>query len=841
MKIPPLEQNPLSTAWPAWVVQAEEALTLAHLPLPCPKETEPRAEEELKNRREEKVKGKEDKEEEEGEEKEEKEKEEEEQEKEQVQQKGEQKEKEELKEEEAGEEEGEDEEEEDNDWWLLEETEGQDDKERGSSSSLVQAATSMTLVAKSTMVSITLPYEPQVGNQYPHDTSVEVTALVSSREFSCGLSSPSSHSLAQVVPAHWCSGEDALGYLTGASVSCSSLREAFPKKELELNSLPGSTDSQTQASAPGSPTKPVSALKRPCKRKAATPELQLPPSGLLPLPWDQGDLPPPPKIPRIDTEKESDTTKSMKDQGIQIAGDTVDDLQPKNQVVSVHTAPHPVLPSPPPASGPAGYLSLPTDGVSSPGPPASTPLLYQAAESPIPSVPSPSLTPNIPTIPISPSALPSNPLHPCRARPSVETPPDAKKGPANLATALASISHLPRPGPEPLSFSTSSCRMESPAPVSIPCHPSLSFSATSLDPSLRNPHTVFSTTPSHACEDMSWEPSSGSAVMDMDTTPPSEAAILSSPTVSSGSSLPFVPSHSSMQQRWLAANATVPTGPLALRAPCHTPIGNNLYPPRPTNGWKQEVSPSGDPGVWIQPGLVPAVPPIVAITPSHPASDFELMDTTPPSKAVILHSSPAADRVSNSLHPQSVWGPTKAYNRTGRTSPSTSALLSRPQPDGCVFMRNPSTSTAAIGLTSRACKPARGSTTRLGLAGSTSPAHRGRPKGTALAYGKRPCASYIATPTSGFTLNKGMGSGDCSSSSTNFAPSTSALVRPSVPLSGENCRPGKLKQGCMSTPRSYTARRKGKDSKTTVAPIVLKLCRSSTHSRGAVQVGAGGH
>lgn len=93
MKIPPLEQNPFPKAWPALVVQAEEALTLNHLPLPCPKETEPKAKEELKNRREEE--GKEEKEEEGAEEGEEEEKEEKEEEQ-KEQQKKEQIEKEEL-------------------------------------------------------------------------------------------------------------------------------------------------------------------------------------------------------------------------------------------------------------------------------------------------------------------------------------------------------------------------------------------------------------------------------------------------------------------------------------------------------------------------------------------------------------------------------------------------------------------------------------------------------------------------------------------------------------------------------------------------------------------------
>lgn len=59
MKIPLPGQNcSFPTSCPAWVVQAEEVLTLDHLSLPCPKETESKAKEELKNRRrEEKGKG----------------------------------------------------------------------------------------------------------------------------------------------------------------------------------------------------------------------------------------------------------------------------------------------------------------------------------------------------------------------------------------------------------------------------------------------------------------------------------------------------------------------------------------------------------------------------------------------------------------------------------------------------------------------------------------------------------------------------------------------------------------------------------------------------------------
>ncbi|KAM7332610.1 hypothetical protein ACRRTK_009318 [Alexandromys fortis] len=77
-----------------------------------------------------------------------------------------------------------------------------------------------------------------------------------------------------------------------------------------------------------------------------------------------------------------------------------------------------------------------------------------------------------------------------------------------------------------------------------------------------------------------------------------------------------------------------------------------------------------------------------------------------------------------------------------------------------------------------------------------------------------------------------MGSGDCSSSSTNVARSTSGLMS----LSGENDQRGKPTQGHVSTPPMYyIVRRKG--SRDAVPPIVLKLCRSATHSGDAVQVG----
>ncbi|KAM7332609.1 hypothetical protein ACRRTK_009317 [Alexandromys fortis] len=624
-RIPPPRRDPiLFTTGPLRVAEAEDLPTWRRLP--CPKTTEVRTKEEFKKGRKEEKKRMCEGKEKEGEEEEEEELGKEEQEAVEEAKK--------EKDEEKKREEKEVKENKKRSLWMLEETEGQGNKKRRMPSSHMQRPTSRTFGDKVEMISMRQTCRSQEENRHPQDIPphVEATALVCPRKNSPDFGCLSSHGS---------NGDNSTG-------------------------------------APGSPGIPVPVQKQLGKRKAPKLELLLPPSGPLPCSallqqlWDQGDLPPPPKIRRIDTEKASYITKNTNGQSIQIS-DEVDALQPMNQMVSVHTASQPALSSPPPASGPTGFLSLSTDGVSSPGPPASTPLLCQAAGPLNLLVPSPSLTPNVPTIPISSSALPSDLLPPCRARPSEETPPDAKKDPVDLATALASTtSHSPRSGAEPLSFSSPSCRMESPVPMCITDSPSPPLPATSLAPSLRNPPTVFSTTASCACEDMSWELSLEPAVMDMDTTPPSEAAVLSSPTVSSDHTLPFAPRHGCMQQR-LAENATLSTGPLVPKIPCYTHVGNNLHTPRPTNGWKQGVSPSGDLAILIQNGLVPVLPPTVAISPPCAAEDFEFMDTTPPSKAAVLPSSTAVEHVSNSWPPPTVWGPTIAYNYPRGTPQSTIA------------------------------------------------------------------------------------------------------------------------------------------------------------------------
>ncbi|XP_017658563.1 nuclear pore-associated protein 1-like [Nannospalax galili] len=243
--------------------------------------------------------------------------------------------------------------------------------------------------------------------------------------------------------------------------------------------------------------------------------------------------------------------------------------------------------------------------------------------------------------------------------------------------------------------------------------PSLPFPTAAIAPTPRNAPTVSSTTEAHVCEDMSWEPSSEPAVMDMDTTPPSEAVILRSPPESS---MPFAFGHSC---------ATVPTGTPALTVPCPNPFGNNLRTPGTTDGQRQSMSSASASGLRVDPGLVPALPSMVAITPSHPPMDFESIDTTPPSQAVLLHSRRASELVSTRLLAQAVWGSTAAFNHTGAPSQPTCALLNRKQqPAGRVILRNPLSSAATAGLTVPTGQPASGSKTQLGFGIPNPNVHR---------------------------------------------------------------------------------------------------------------------
>lgn len=361
------------------------------------------------------------------------------------------------------------------------------------------------MTATAEMASTRQTYRPQKGNQPCQDLSnyKDVNALVCPRKHSRDLSCSSSHSQSRDNRQD---GEDVPRCPQPESALCATLQETSLKKEVELTGLLGFTPSQEpqkeklgrkpQATVPRSPATPMPALKKPCKRKGDILKLHLPPSRLPPTPallqrlCDLFNLPPPPKIPRTDTQRESSSIKNKKLQPVQIPDKVNEVLQPNTQVVATGTAPQPILPRPPSDSVPA------VSGVPSSGHPASMSLLCQAARPPIPSVsPSPPFSPSIPTIPISPSALPSDSLPSCQAKPCVETPPDVKKkGPTDSATALApAISHLPRPGAEALSYNPPSCRRESASLTCIASDPSLPYSAAPSSSLLRKPPAVSST------------------------------------------------------------------------------------------------------------------------------------------------------------------------------------------------------------------------------------------------------------------------------------------------------------------------------------------------------------
>lgn len=103
------------------------------------------------------------------------------------------------------------------------------------------------------------------------------------------------------------------------------------------------------------------------------------------------------------------------------------------------------------------------------------------------------------------------------------------------------------------------------------------------------------------------------------------------------------------------------------------------------------------------------------------------------------------------------------------------------QSNGRVLIKKPSPATAAVGFYSQSDS---GSKTQF--AGSASLADHGRLSGTRQANEKRPPASYIAPSILGHALKMGMGTRQCSSSSTNLTPSTATSVRPMVLGSGDN-------------------------------------------------------
>ena len=262
---------------------------------------------------------------------------------------------------------------------------------------------------------------------------------------------------------------------------------------------------------------------------------------------------PPPKIPRIDKGKGLDGRRATKGEAIQSSDDKVDVLQPKTQAVAARTAPQPALPILRPAAGQAGFLPLCTNRVSDPAASAPRSLAPQAWGPPI----LPSLIPSLPTNPISPLAFPSDSLSPSCSFPTPALAPPPGSAPTAFPTTAS-------PGCEDMIWEPSSWR-ESPTPMCI-------------DPPSPPPGsapTAFPTTASPGCEDMIWEPSSEPEVMDMDTTPPSEAVILQSFPGSTGSCWPFH-SYGCMQQTG-AANATESAATPALKVPYPTSTRDNVH------------------------------------------------------------------------------------------------------------------------------------------------------------------------------------------------------------------------------------------------------------------------
>ncbi|XP_058421358.1 nuclear pore-associated protein 1-like [Diceros bicornis minor] len=327
---------------------------------------------------------------------------------------------------------------------------------------------------------------------------------------------------------------------------------APPEQAVKAGSIPGSVTpgKEVQGEKPSdvpsrSSPPPVSPSKRPCKRKLAMPLLlPLPPPLLPPLPlplrllWGRGELPPPPKLPCIAVAKKPETLEKNTE------CQQNESLEDPTEVVAECSATQPAPSFSPPASESADPLPLGAHTVQAPAP--LTSVADRSAGTQILSVPPPSLTPNIDqetrhSVPNSRPAVPAGSLPPFRSSAFVGIPFNGNGGPLHSVIVMAfptSGLHSP-PSTSTFSFQAPSCQKEartprcaaSPPPFLSPSPLPLSSTNTpvstrQLPPSVAVPSTVTATASAGPTSQATSDP----GVVDMDTTPPSQAVIFRSPT-----------------------------------------------------------------------------------------------------------------------------------------------------------------------------------------------------------------------------------------------------------------------------------------------------------------------
>eukprot|EP00070_Physeter_catodon_P036434 XP_028343328.1 nuclear pore-associated protein 1-like [Physeter catodon] len=383
---------------------------------------------------------------------------------------------------------------------------------------------------------------------------------------------------------------------------------------------------QQREESSGIPSRSSSSLlptsSRPCKRKIPLPLflllpwLRSPPSGKEALTWDRGELPPPPKLPRLAAAKNPGTLEK---------NTTADSLPPATHTWQV--------------------------------PATTTDLVDLYSTSPILSVPPPSPTPNIDqetryAVPKCPPASPADSLPPSASDPIWGIPLKKNEGPFHSVRATTPlISDLPTPPSiPPFSFQPPSHEKEAPTPICVDSPPLLYIPTPLPVPTINPPILTGQPMTSMAIPSTSTVMASGSLTLKptvhaevyMDTTAPSQAVIFRSPP------------GFRVEQRHPAGvpGFIIPPVPMV---PCATPIFNFPLAPKPT------LSPYLGP-------LMGSRGPLSLVLLFSPAAHLRLqlleaMNTTP-SQSVIFQSVPFSRQHQQPFH--------RAVPSSGNTPPSGS-------------------------------------------------------------------------------------------------------------------------------------------------------------------------
>ncbi|CAD7666371.1 unnamed protein product [Nyctereutes procyonoides] len=548
------------------------------------------------------------------------------------------------------------------------------------------------------------------------------------------------------------------------------------------------------------------------KRKLGMPLcLPLPPP--LPLLWDRGDVPPPPKLPCVAVDKDLGTVQNTE--------------RPRNRALKGRTktladcrAAQPAPACPPLAWDTAGSAPLAAPAAQVPVPP--TAAAEPSAGPPILSVPPSSPTqqggpetghggPKSP-----PLAVPADSLPPLTSSPTGETPP--RGGPLPPGSAAAPASDRPPPPNTSTPLHPASCTKESPAPMCVDSPP---LSRTTPRPGhctdssvgVVQPGTSKPTSSTIAAKSstLTPKPISNPGVVDMDTTPPSRAVIFSTSPHCRMSCPPFSRGRGSTTQR-CPAKVAASTSPPTSVAPGPTPLLHQLFglqvTPQPTHGTlagRQQTA--FLPSAPIATGL-PNLSSGATTTPVgstsanlNAHSDPDAMDTTSPSRAVVFHSHPGSQKNHLSFYkalpgsgntppssstalahgstnlPQksaSIQTPVPKHSNAGMASQPTIGGHSGQQPNNSYLLGKTVAPTQAVGLAPPITHPPGGSTMQAAFAGS--------PFGTNVnkqtAFGNQP--GILHTPHSTTTGFRGP-TGNTSSSLTATMTGTQSFVWSVVP------------------------------------------------------------